>query len=64
MKKLLFAMAIGAALAWMFDPDAGSHRRETLKKRLEDKGLLSSSASSTTSGTVSGYKPAAVASIP
>ena len=28
MKKLLFAMAIGAALAWLFDPDAGARRRD------------------------------------
>ena len=32
MKKLLFAMAIGAALAWLFDPDAGSRRRDSLRQ--------------------------------
>ena len=29
MKKLLFAMAIGAALAWLLDPDNGTRRRRT-----------------------------------
>ena len=39
MKKLLFAMAIGAALAWLFDPDAGARRRDALKRKLDEKGL-------------------------
>jgi len=46
MKKLLFAMAIGAALAWLFDPDNGPRRRETVKRRLEEKGVMSPSSSS------------------
>jgi hypothetical protein len=37
MKKLLFAMAIGAALAWLFDPDSGSKRREVLRRKLDDR---------------------------
>lgn len=49
MKKLLIAMAIGAGLAWAFDPDQGSRRRDQVKHRLEEKGLLSSSSSSTSS---------------
>ena len=42
MKKLLVAMALGAALAWMFDPDAGSRRRDALRSKLENSGLSSS----------------------
>ena len=38
MKKLLFAMAIGAALAWLFDPDAGSRRRDALKPQARRAG--------------------------
>jgi hypothetical protein len=37
MKKLLFAMAIGAALAWLFDPDSGSKRRDSLRRKLEER---------------------------
>ena len=44
MKKLLFAMAIGAALAWLFDPDAGSRRRDALKRKLDEKGLTGPAA--------------------
>ena len=44
MKKLLFAMAIGAALAWLFDPDAGSRRRESLRRKLDERGLTGSSS--------------------
>jgi hypothetical protein len=43
MKKLVIAMAIGAALAWAFDPDQGSRRREQVRGKLADKGLLGSS---------------------
>jgi hypothetical protein len=43
MKKLVIAMAIGAALAWAFDPDQGSRRREQVRRQLADKGLLGSS---------------------
>jgi hypothetical protein len=35
MKKLLFAMAIGAALAWAFDPELGSRRRDSVRRKLE-----------------------------
>jgi hypothetical protein len=58
MKKLVFAMAIGAALAWAFDPDQGSRRREQVKHRLEEKGVLGSkSGSSSTASNVSTYEP-------
>ena len=43
MKKLVIAMAVGAALAWAFDPDNGSRRRENVRRQLADKGLLGSS---------------------
>ena len=39
MKKLLFAMAIGAALAWLFDPDTGSRRRDLIRRKLDERGL-------------------------
>ncbi|MGI9053244.1 MAG: hypothetical protein ACR2HQ_11450 [Ilumatobacteraceae bacterium] len=39
MKKLLFAMGLGAGLAWLFDPDAGSRRRDALKSKVEGSGL-------------------------
>jgi len=39
MKKLLLAMALGAALAWLFDPDAGSKRRDSLRRKLDERGL-------------------------
>jgi hypothetical protein len=39
MKKLLFAMAIGAALAWLFDPDSGSRRRDLVRRKLDERGL-------------------------
>jgi hypothetical protein len=57
MKKLLFAMAIGAALAWAFDPDQGSRRREQVKHRLEEKGVLTKSRSTSTPTSVSAYEP-------
>lgn len=37
MKKLLLTMAVGAGLAWAFDPDAGSRRRESLRRKLDAK---------------------------
>ena len=40
MKKLLFAMAVGAALAWLFDPEAGSRRRDSLRRTLQERGLI------------------------
>jgi hypothetical protein len=46
MKKLVIAMAAGAALAWFLDPDNGSHRRDSLKRTLQDKGLISPTGSS------------------
>ncbi len=55
MKKLLIAMAIGAALAWAFDPDQGTRRREQVKHRLEEKGLLGSKPAP---APVSSYRPA------
>ena len=42
MKKLLFAMAIGAALAWLFDPDSGSKRRDMLRRKLDDRRVAGS----------------------
>ncbi len=36
MKKLLFAMAIGAGLAWLFDPESGSRRRDALRKKFDN----------------------------
>lgn len=76
MKKLLFAMLIGAALAWLFDPDSGPKRREGLRTKLDDAGLTKSSSpskSSTFGSTDSfasstpdamGSTPPSVASIP
>jgi len=48
MKKLLFAMALGAALAWLFDPDAGSRRRDSLRRKLEERGLTGPTTQSVT----------------
>ena len=55
MKKLVIAMAAGAALAWAFDPDNGSRRRERVRQQLEDKGLLGSS--SATPADVGAFRP-------
>jgi len=44
MKKLLIAMAIGAALAWFLDPDTGSRRRDTLRRKLDEKGITGGSS--------------------
>jgi hypothetical protein len=54
MKKLLLAMAIGAALAWLFDPDAGSKRRDALRRKLDQRGIASPAtpAPTTPSGIV------------
>ncbi|MBA3288361.1 MAG: YtxH domain-containing protein [Acidimicrobiia bacterium] len=64
MKKLLFAMVIGAALAFLFDPETGARRREDLKRRLAEKGLISSSDASSATGAVdysaSAYRPSSV----
>ena len=65
MKKLLFAMALGAALAWLFDPDAGARRRDALKRKLDEKGLTGAATSPpTVPSSVTDYTPPAVASIP
>ena len=45
MKKLLFAMAVGAGLAWLFDPASGPQRRDSVRRKLEERGLTGSSAS-------------------
>lgn len=63
MKKLLLAMAIGAALAWLFDPDNGPRRRDTVKRRLEDKGVISPSSSSDSAYSSSADVPNAVSAI-
>ena len=42
MKKLLVAMAIGAALAWLFDPENGSQRREQLRRKIDERGFTGS----------------------
>jgi hypothetical protein len=55
MKKLLFAMAIGAALAWLFDPDAGSRRRQTLRRKLDERGLTGSSTPPAVPNAVADY---------
>jgi hypothetical protein len=57
MKKLLFGMTVGAALAWLFDPDAGSRRRNSLRRKLEQRGV-------TTPAVSTNHTPAAVATIP
>jgi hypothetical protein len=44
MKKLLFAMAIGAGLAWLFDPDTGSRRRDQIRRKLDERGLTGPSS--------------------
>lgn len=44
MKKLLFAMAIGAFMAWCFDPEQGTRRRELVRTKLADTGLTSASS--------------------
>ncbi len=64
MKKLLIAMALGAALAWLFDPDAGSRRRASLKRKLDQQGVTGRATTSPTAPTiVTEPAPAAVASI-
>jgi hypothetical protein len=66
MKKLLFAMALGAALAWLFDPDTGSRRRASLKRKIERSGLTAPAGRSPSAPTVvsTNHTPAAVATIP
>jgi len=38
MRKMLFALAIGAALAYLFDPQLGAKRRDGLKSKLDRSG--------------------------
>ena len=57
MKKLLFGMTVGAALAWLFDPDTGSRRRMSLRRKLEQRGV-------TAPDVTTNHTPAAVATIP
>ena len=71
MKKLLVAMALGAALAWLFDPDAGSRRRDAVRSKLERRGMGGTTASaphsamrSTSSAVDNGASAPTVASIP
>lgn len=67
MKKLLVAMALGAALAWLFDPDAGSRRRDALRSKLDNSGLRSAKPSVPTprsTVTDNGSVAPTVASIP
>lgn len=56
MKKLLVAMALGAALAWLFDSDNGSRRRAMVSKKLDDAGLTRT-APITTPRPVAGATP-------
>ncbi len=65
MKKLLFAMAIGAALAWLLDPDSGARRRTSLKRQIEKTGVVAPSGRPPRPAPVStNHTPAAVAAIP
>jgi hypothetical protein len=57
MKKLLFGMTVGAALAWLFDPDTGSRRRMSIRRKLEQRGVTAPAVSTN-------HTPAAVATIP
>ena len=44
MKKLLVAMALGAALAYFFDPANGTQRRTSLQRKLDqDRGSSATS---------------------
>jgi len=55
----MFAMALGAALAWLFDPQNGPRRRADVKRKLEQKGVLGNSDTSSDFGDV----PTAVSAI-
>ncbi len=61
MKKLLFAMAIGAALAWLFDPDTGSRRRDQIRRKLDERGLMSPAAPAPTVPTPVADYPTTIA---
>lgn len=62
MKKLLFAMAIGAALAWLFDPDAGSRRRDMIRRKLDERGLAGPASPPASPAAVADYPAPLVAS--
>jgi hypothetical protein len=65
MKKLLFAMVVGAALMWMLDPDAGSRRRAAVRRKLDEMGVTGpSTAPPAVPTAVTDYTPPSVASIP
>ena len=66
MKKLLFAMALGAALAWLLDPDNGARRRSSLKRRIDKTGVTAPSGRSpiAPAPVSTNHTPAAVATIP
>ena len=66
MKKLLFAMAIGAALAWLLDPDNGTRRRASLKRKIDQTGVTSPSGRPPVAPAPvsTNHTPAAVATIP
>ena len=55
MKKLLLAMGIGAALAWLFDPDAGSRRRDMVRQKLDAKGLTGPKAAPSAARSSASY---------
>jgi hypothetical protein len=57
MKKLLLAMGIGAGLAWLFDPDAGSRRRDMVRQKLDEKGLTGPKAAPPASSPTASYDP-------
>jgi hypothetical protein len=65
MRKLLFSMVVGAALMWLFDPDAGARRRDGVRRKLATMGVTGPAAPPPTAPTaVTDYTPPAVASIP
>jgi hypothetical protein len=45
-KSCLFSIR---ALAWFLDPDNGSHRRESVKRTLQEKGLMTPPSATTMS---------------
>jgi hypothetical protein len=61
MKKLLFAMAVGAALAWLFDPESGSRRREMVRRKLAERGLIGPAPEPYTAPTAVADYPAPLA---
>ena len=61
MKKLLIAMAIGAGLAWLFDPVSGPRRREDVRRKLQERGLTGPAVSVPTAPTPVADYPAPLA---